>query len=549
MADEREQINGDAETDLGAAAAWAGQHWRLVLVIAVALLLAIACRNMQFNPDSIHYVDVARTIVEDSVIGTWHLTADSQRAPDTLLYWPPIYPLALALFMAMGLSAGVAAWAVSVAGYTASAWLLTTWQRRPALAIAGVLAFIHLAFLSGVPFRAWSESTYLPLMIGALVAMATATSSLCARRAAWLGLLAGALGGGAMLSRYVGAAIIPALAGVTLLAPDQENEGEGVRRNSLLAAMGGMAVVIISWLVRNIVVNGRLFGPARPPNERPLTEILFFTGASMYYDLGAMLLALIFAVVGYHLVSRDGSGRDEAGPLRTEPKTADGDERDAQDWVFSGGLASGALICALTQIALILLAYLLFQIDEPPTKRYFFPAYACILLAGLALLSRARLPENVLSERWGLLLALAAPIAIGPIFAGSVATEVTPRETQLDRWIEENTQPDDLIIADRAWPIRFHTGRPVLEAGQVAATPITEAEKVAEVLEITADRVGDVYVVPRGGEETREVLVSYPTAGLRVEEVATIQTLPHNRQARETYEQKVYRVRWVAGRE
>jgi hypothetical protein len=217
--------------------------------------------------------------------------------------------------------------------------------------------------------------------------------------------------------------------------------------------------------------------------------------------------------------------------------------------VFSGGLAAGALICAFSQMALILLTYLLFQIDEPPTKRYFFPAYTCILLAGLALFSRARLPKNVLSRRWGLLLALAAPIVIGPIFAGSVATDVTPQQTAVDEWIEQNTEPNDLIIADRGWPIRFHTGRPVLEAGQVAATPITEAEKVAEVLEMLGDRVGDIYVIPRGPQESEKILASYPAAGLRLEEVATVETQARGPRAGGTYEQTVYRVEWVGARD
>lgn len=555
MADEAEVTQQAPETDLDAVVAWARRHWRGVLVAGVAVLLAIACREMQFNPDSIHYVDVARTIVADHVIGTWHLTPDSQRAPDTLLFWPPVYPLALVLFIAIGLSAGAAAWAVSVAGYTVSAWLLSAWQRRPALAIAGILAFIHLAFLSGVPFRAWSESTYVPLMFGALVCMAAATASTSARRAGWLGLLAGALAGGAMLSRYVGAAIAPALAGVALMAPGSEQEEEGVRRNAIVAAMGGMAAVVIPWLVRNIVVNGRLFGPARPPNMRPIREIVFYAGASVYYDLGPILLALIFAVVGYHLVrggngEDDQPGRDGGRPLQTARKTANGDDggagisavEDLHHRVFSEGLASGALVCAVSQVALILLTFLLFQIDEPPTKRYFFPAWACVLLAGLALLSRARLPERVLSARWGLVLALAAPIVIGPIFAGSVATDVTPARTELDRWIEQNTQPNDLIISERAWPIRFHTGRPVLEAGQVAITPISEGEAVAGVLERIGPQAGEVYVLPRGEEEARRVVASYRAAGLKVEKVATVETRSPDRSARGVYEQVVYRV-------
>ncbi|MGI5818497.1 MAG: ArnT family glycosyltransferase [Armatimonadota bacterium] len=560
MADESGRTEPAAETDLDAAAAWARAHWRIVLVAAVALLVAVACREMQFNPDSIHYLDVARTVLEDRVIGTWHLTADSQSAPDPLLYWPPVYPLALALVLAAGLSASVAAWAVSVAGYTASAWLLARWQRQPALAIAGVLAFIHLAFQSGAPFRAWSESTYLPLMLGSLVCMAAATASGSRRRAGWLGLLAGTLAGGMMLSRYAGLAVAPALAGIAVLAPGRESEEEGARRNGILAAMGGMALVVLPWLVRNAVVTGRLFGPARPPSERPVSEILFFTGASIYFDLGAMLLALIFAVAGYHLVRRgwDEEERERAtdgdgGAQVPAPQRGGGDggarvpdlQQDGRpDVVFAGGLAAGALICALSQIALILLTFLLFQIDEPPTKRYFLPAYTCILLAGLAVLSQARPPENVLGERWGLLLVLAAPIIIGPIFAGSVSTDVTPRQTQLDRWVEENTEANDLIIADRAWPIRFHTGRPVMEAGQVAATPISDGEAVAGALERVGEHVGEAYVIPREGEETRRVLASYRAAGLEIEEVATVRTEPHERRAAEMYEQVVYRVRW-----
>lgn len=554
MAREADVSDQRAETDLDAAAAWARVHWRGVLVALVALLLAISCREMQFNPDSIHYVDVARTIVSDGVIGTWHLTPDSQRAPDTLLFWPPGYPIALALLLGLGLSAGVAAWAVSVVGYSASAWLLTGWQKRPAVAIAGALAFIHLAFVSGVPFRAWSETVYVPLMLGALACMAAATASVSARRAAWLGLIAGALAGGAMLTRYLGAAIAPALAGVALMAPGNEDEEAGVRRNSVIASLSAMAVVVIAWLARNVALNGRLFGPARPPNMRPVGEIVFFTGASVYYDLGAMLLALIFGVVGYHLVRRDNGederpGRGGAPLLQTDdgaqvPALQHGNDRHgaARQWVFSGGLAWGALICALGQIALILVTYLLFQIDEPPTKRYFFPAYTCILLAGLALLSRARIPESVLGERWPVIVALAAPIAIGPIFAASVATEVTPPRTELDEWIEGNTQADDLVIADRGWAIRFNTGRPVIEAGQIAVTPITEGEKVAEVLERFGGRFGDVYVIPREGEETRAVLASYPAAGLEVEEVATITTASHDFRMRGRYEQTIYRV-------
>jgi len=354
--------------------------------------------------------------------------------------------------------------------------------------------------------------------------MAAATASVSARRAGWMGLAAGALAGGAMLTRYAGLAIAPALAGITLMAPYNEDEEPGVRRNSLLAAAAGMALVVIPWLARNVMLNGRLFGPARPPSARPPAEVLRWIGLSFYYDLAAILMALLFAFIGYHLLRR----RD----------TAEG----RREWVFSGGLSWGALLCAASQVGLILITYLLFQIDEPPTKRYFFPAYTCILLAGLAILSRAEIPEGVLRKRWGMIVAVAALFAIGPIFAGTASTNVTPPNTALDAWIGQNTQPNDLIIADRAWSVRFLTGRPVLEAGQVAATPISEGKQVAAALERFSEHFGDVYVMPRPGEETDKVLASYPAAGLRLEEVATVATRGYNFRRSRRYEQTIYRI-------
>lgn len=504
----------------------AASRWRILLVFATALLLAAACRKMQFNPDSIHYVDVARTIAEDRVIGTWHLTADSQRAPETLLYWPPAYPVALAIFFALGLSASMAAWAVSVAGYAASVWLLTAWQRRPGLALAGTLAFLHLIFLAGAPFRAWSESVFIPLTLASLVCMASATAATSTRRSAWLGFLAGVLGGGAVLTRYVGIALVPALAGAALLSPPDEDEREkNVRRNSLIAAMAGMALTMLPWLIRNLYLHGVLFGPDRPANMRPLSVILYFTGKSVYYDLGPLLLAFIFMLVGYHLVRRNGA--EQALP---------------SGWTRTGALIWGGVICAAGQFAIVLLTYLRYHVDEPPTTRYFMSVYACLLLAGLAWGARARLPEDALTRRWPLLLIVALPIVIGPLFAEAVSTDVTPRYTALDRWVEEHTGPNDLLIADRGWPLRFYTGRPVLEAGQVAAPSVTDGEKVAAMLERLGAHFDQVYLLPRNDEEAAEALAGYDAAGLRVEEVARVITQPQYYRHHEEYEQTVYRV-------
>jgi hypothetical protein len=188
------------------------------------------------------------------------------------------------------------------------------------------------------------------------------------------------------------------------------------------------------------------------------------------------------------------------------------------------------------------LTYFLFQIDEPPTKRYFFPAYICVLLAALAMMSRAKIPQRVIARRWEILAVLAAPVVIGPMFAEAVSTDVTPDYTAVDAWVEKNTDPNDLLIADEAWSLRFYTGRPVLESGQVAAPPIWDGEKVAEFLRRFGDRFGDVYLLPRGEGEASKAIARYRAAGLTVERVTAFTSKRQSYKRQDEYEQVVYHV-------
>ncbi|MBD3292423.1 MAG: hypothetical protein GF393_05835 [Armatimonadia bacterium] len=496
------------ETDIDAAAAWARDHWRIVIVIAAALLLAIACRKMQYNPDSIHYVDMARTIAEDQTVASWHLTLKAQRVPQTTLYWPPLYPMLLAGFMVLGLPYYVATWAVAVAAGTLAIYLLVFWFRHPALTVPLVLAFIYLYFDSGVAFRAWSEVPYLPIIFGAMLCMSSAIAGASARRSLMLGVAAGALAGAAALTRHMGLAMIPTLGLVVLLAPEAYDEETGElsdhRWHAALGAVIGLAVALIPWLVRNLVMNGQLFGISRPPSERTLSELAFWTGAMLYLDLGPILLALIFAAAGYHL---------EKQPESVQRET------------FTSSVMISGLSSAAIHAVLILTVHLLFQLDEPPTKRFFFPVFASLLFAAAAVISRAEPPKLLTGRRAVILMALAAPIVLGPMFSNSVVTDVTPRSTSIDRWIIENTEADDLVVANRGWAIRFHTGRPVLESGMIADPPISDGEKVASFLERFGDRFGNVYVVVEA--EDPGLLVKWNAAGIMTERVASFESTYH----------------------
>ncbi len=504
------------------------RRWLLWTALGGALLLTVACRDMQFSPDSIHYTDVARTLLREHTAATYHLTLNSRSVPDPRLYWPPGYPLALAIVMAAGASVQTAAWVVAVVSWSAALLLLVFWLRRPEWGIAGAVSFIFLIFVCGVAFRAWSEGPYTALMLGALVCMAAALAADAPRRAAWLGLAAGVLTAGAALCRYPGIVIIAAL-GLTAAAAPRNDENTGPIRRSAGAVMLGAAVLIIcAWIARNIALTGAPFGPARPPGERSLLEIFAALGQSVYLDFGAVLLALLFATVGYH----------------TFPQRSAADGPDAQRRTFLRTLALAALLSAAAQLALVLLTYILWQVDEPPTKRYFLPAYICTLTAGLALIAMTRPPDDVLRRRWPLVVLLAGPLLLGPTVAAMMSHDVTPQRTAVENWIEANTSPDTLIIGHRIWPVRFYTDRPVLQSGQVADPSVYDGFRVAAFLHRFGARFDDAYLllpdlIP--AQQRREIIAGYRQAGLAPQPVADIPTRTYDG-ARE-FIMQVYRVR------
>ncbi len=501
------------------------RRWVWWLAMGCALLLAVACHRMQFSPDSIHYADVARTLLHEHTAATYHLTLNSERVPDPRLYWPPGYPLMLATVMATGASVQTAAWVIAVLSFTATLVLLVFWLRRAEWGLLGAVAFIYLIFVCGIAFRAWSEGPYAAFMVGALVCMAAAIASADTWRATWLGLIAGGLAGGAAMCRYPGIIIIPALALAAMVAPLKRENAWSVRWSALVPMLGAAALIVVPWLARNISLAGVAFGPPRPPGHRPLSMLIGLLGQSTYLDFGAILLALLFAVMGFRRARRD--RRDDA----TRP-------------AFLSTLAIAALLCAAAHLATVMLTHILWQVDEPPNTRYFFPAYLCALLAGLAMIAGMAPPARVLRQRWPLVLALALPLVLAPVVAGLVAHDVTPDRTALEDWIETNTGPDDLIVGQRAWPVRFYTGRPVLQGGQTADPSVYDGVLVARFLRRFGERFTGAWllipdIIPE--EITGDILQRYEDSGLHLEDVAEISTRDHD-SPRESV-MRIYRVK------
>jgi len=504
------------------------RRWVVIVAVAGAALLAVACRQMQFSPDSVHYADVARTLLSEQTAATWHLTINSERVPDPQLYWPPGYPLLLAGAMAAGLSLHAAAWIVAVLGWTAALVLLVCWLPRAEWGLLGAVAFIYLIFVCGVAFRAWSEGPYSALMFGALICLAMALTRRRARWAFGLGLAAGLLAGGAIMFRYPGLALVPALALTALVAPISGPRRLQVRAAGLLSPLAGAALVVGPWVARNLALAGTAFGPERPVSTRALPDIFAALGGSLYLDFGAILLALLFAAVGYHAARRGDSAQDAL-----------------PDRAFLKALATAALLCAVAQLAVMVVSYVLYDVGEPPGKRYMFPIYLCVLMAGLALIGPARAPAEGLRRRWPVVALLALPLVLAPLLAERASTDVTPRRTALEAWVEANTAPTALIIGHRAWPVRFYTGRPVLQSGQAPDPSIYDGARVARFLRRFGERFDGAFLllpdlIPEA--ERTAILAGYRAAGLTMQETADVPTRDHDRPQELVV--GVWRVRW-----
>jgi len=488
------------------------RRWVWWLAASCALLLTIACHRMQFSPDSIHYADVARTLLREHTAATYHLTLNSERVPDPRLYWPPGYPLMLATLMATGASVQTAAWVIAVLSFTAALVLLVGWLRRAEWGLLGAVAFIYLIFVCGVAFRAWSEGPYAAFMVGALVCLAAAIGSNDTWRATWLGLIAGVLAGGAAMCRYPGIIIVPVLALAAVVAPLKREDAWSLRWSALVPMLGAAALMVVPWIARNISLAGVAFGPPRPPGHRPLSMLIGLLGQSAYLDFGAILLALLFAAMGFSRARRD--RQDDA----TQP-------------AFLRTLAISAGLCALAHLIAVMASQVLWQIDEPPTRRLLFPTYLCTVVAAFAGIDMTRPPARVLRRRWPLVLALAGPLVVAPIVAGLVAHDVTPERTALEDWVEQNTRPDDLIIGQRTWPVRFYTGRPVLQGGQTADRSVYDGVRVARFLSRFGKRfTGAWLLIPDAipGDITSDIVQRYEDSGLGLDQAAELSTRDHD---------------------
>lgn len=476
---------------------------RLIAWIAFAAGIAWqVTRDVHFSPDSMHYVDIAKTIVSEGRIATYHLNLDSAEIPDGAIPWPPLYPLLLSLPMKAGCDAALSARILSMLAFVLTCIAGARLGSRLAGGAAHGLCFALLALLCAdmeVFSFAWSEPPFIAFSLLFLLFCVHHIQS-GSRRAL---VLAAVLGGMAFMTRYIGVAMT-AVGVVALLQRhfhEENPHGRTRLAGNLLVFAFAFAAVSLPWLLRNYLMDGRAFGPPSSQSIENLSTNLLRTWDAVRMRVPLALAGLV-AALGVFLM---GLWRRQH---RLAVMSRISDPRTALAWF----IVSYAVI-------LITLA-MRYRIDNIDTRLLspIFPPLVILAIATLFPLisshaspAAARTVASVCAVSVALTaLAMRCPPRPGMDRGPLVQTFATGRPHSAD-WFAANTEPDALLVGRWIWSYRFFTGRAVLECGY-PSMPDLNKEGIDRFLAAHSNRFSNVYLIAGRGSDLDRAYEAFPTS-------------------------------------
>ena len=433
---------------------------RLGLAVLAAITIAIvAPRVAGFTTDSDAYLDVAANLLAGR--GLTQTVVDFWRPglPDPLGMWPPLFPLAVAGLAGLGVPLAPAGRLVAMLGLVAFALAFHALARRAggrglAAVATGLVLLAPGMAQAGV--TAWSETLYLLLLTGAIVA----TIDLARAPRPSIPPVAAAAGAGLLLglaadTRYIGIGLVPLAAALLW--------GAGVRGRAHAAWSAAAALPIVLWLAHNLAAFGRPLGPALAPGTRSIAAVA-----------GGLLGALRWDFLPYPL----------ARPAWVALAALAG-VAVAAAWAWrSRGAARWAVAIAAAQLALVGLAVWGAGINEPH-GRYTLVAWPFLTLAVCAAADAGLTRAFGASSAARRARVAAAALALVCVAAGLArflsATSVPPaaalaRRQAQDAMVRLVPPGDSPILSDHGHLLRLATGH---AAVQVPPSPFRAREFTA----------------------------------------------------------------------
>lgn len=244
-------------------------RWLCILLVVGAL--GLFSLGLQYTPDSLHYLSVARGLVSGWGLAGDLLAVDTPM-PRPLDLWPPLFPMAWAALLWLGPDAAVITLHVLCFAVLAAALfsMAPAGQGARYVWTCTVLIVLYRPF-GHVAGAAWSEPLCIALLAAAVALEVRASGGgPTLGRSFWTGVLLGL----AVLTRY---AALFALPGLLLWRFIQAREERGAARRHVLGVLAlvvGLVGVVTPWCLRNIALFGSALGPPRAPRTQGLVASL-----------------------------------------------------------------------------------------------------------------------------------------------------------------------------------------------------------------------------------------------------------------------------------
>jgi hypothetical protein len=441
------------------------------IVLGIAIALSQTATATGFDATGMIYIDMGRHIARgDGIVSTIYFPSHIPKFPSPIALWPPLYPAAIAILLALGIDAAIASRLISIAAFGVTVglvWLIGTDVFGEGVGTIAALLLMAWPSVTGIAAMALSENLFIMFLTLSVWFTVRLLRNEAAPRASGLAAAGGLAMSAAALTRYPGLAVMAIAAGLLLLDFRAVPWRSRLKPVAIWSICAGALPVLL--LLRNRLVTGAFMGRGRPPDDQGVIYHMTYAAKTLVTDGLKLLWRLLVIPEAFGLDSRvmvfvvlAAVGLLFFGLVRSR--------RMRRDLLEGFGVLTASPGCRFvvavgTGYWVVMVVVRSMTAFEPLNTRMLMPAYPlvliCLVAASVAFLERLGLGRRTLVGVVSALFAISAAAVILPrtVAAGGprLAADAAPAWVQ---WVGANTPAGAPIVGNRSTDFSFYLDRP-----------------------------------------------------------------------------------------